>query len=351
MALRAIFSSFTGRRWVHGLGVIGALGVGYVFGLAADRTLAQAPAPRTPAPNKSWVGLIYGQIPVTREELGEFLIARGGYEKVELLVNKRIIEVEAARRNIAVTNTEVRAALEEDVRGLGISYDDFRTKVLPRYNKSLYEWTEDVVKPRLLLTKMCRDQVQVTETDLKRLFDNKFGERRQAKLICWNEQDMRAAQKDWDLARKGDVEFDSVARRQADPNLAAAAGLTQPVGRNAYDDTEGREASVEKVLFNLKEGEISQLFKVPAGVMCVKCVKIIPPDTTVKLEQVKAVLEKEVFDRKLSAAIPKYFDGLKKQANPEVFLKGPPTAKEFEEGTKQIMKTGGIVPPTEAKKP
>ena len=56
-----------------------------------------------PAANKSWVAMIYGNVPVTREELGEFLIARGGYEKVDLLVNKRIIEVEAARRNITVT--------------------------------------------------------------------------------------------------------------------------------------------------------------------------------------------------------------------------------------------------------
>ena len=82
---------------------------GYVFGLTSDRLAAQAPTPQAPAPNKSWVGMIYGQVPVTREELGEFLIARGGYEKVDLLVNKKIIEVEAARRNIGVTGVEVRA--------------------------------------------------------------------------------------------------------------------------------------------------------------------------------------------------------------------------------------------------
>ena len=100
---------------------------------------------------------------------------------------------------------------------------------------------------------MCRDQVKVTEADLKRLFDNKYGEKRQAKLICWSVNDLKIAQKQWDEARKGEVQFDSVARTQADPNLAAAAGLTAPVGRHAYDDTEGKEASVEKVLFNLNE--------------------------------------------------------------------------------------------------
>jgi hypothetical protein len=346
MTRRAIF----GRRWMHGLGILGAATAGYVFGITSDRLTAQVPAPASTA-NKSWVAMIYGNVPVTREELGEFLIARGGYEKVELVVNKKIIEIEAARRNLTVTPVEIRAALEDDIRGLGITFDDFKSKVLPRYGKTLYEWTEDVIKPRIMLSKMCRDQVKVTEEDLKRLFDNKYGEKRQAKIIRWSKEELRAAQRDWDEARKGDTEFDSIARRQADPNLAAAAGLTQPVGRNAYDDSQGKQEEIEKVLFSLKVGEISQLFQTPAGIMCVKCVAIIPPDQNVKMEQVKTTLEKEVYERKLAAEVPKCFTRLKEQAKPEVFLKGAPTAREFEEGTKEILRAGGIKPPEEKKKP
>jgi hypothetical protein len=340
-----------GRRWVQGLGLLGAAAVGYVFGLTADRLSAQAPAGMVSAAQKSWIAMIYGNVPVTREELGEFLIARGGYEKVDLVVNKRIIEIEAARRNITVTPEEIRGALEDDIRGLGISFGDFKKHVLPRYGKTLYEWTEDVIKPRLMLGKMCRDRVTVTEEDLKRLFENKYGEKRQAKIIRWNNGELRTAQKQWDEARKGDTEFDSIARTQADPALAAAAGQTQPVGRNAYEDSEGKQDEIERVLFSLKVGEISQLFQTKAGIMCVKCIGIIEPDKNVKLEQVKTNLEKEVFDRKLSAEVPKYFTELKNRAKPEVFLKGPPSAREFEEGTKEIMKAGGIAPPGETKKP
>ena len=347
MMRRAIF----GRRWVQGLGLLGAAGLGYVFGASSDHLFAQAPAiQHQPQPNKSWVGLIYGNIPVTREELGEFLIARGGYEKVDLVVNKKIIEIESAKRGITVTQVEVRAGLEDDLRGLGISMGDFTKHVLPRYGKTLYEWTEDVIKPRILLGKMCRDQVKITEADMKRLFENKYGEKRQAKVICWPKNELKIAQKDWAEARKGEVEFDAIARRQGDPNLAGAAGLTAPVGRNAYDDTEGNKDELEKVLFSLKVGELSQLFETPAGVMCVKLVAIIPPDKNVTMDKVKTVLEKELFDRKLSAEVPKFFAKIKEQAKPEVFLKGPPTAKEFAEGTEKIMKAGNIQPPPEAKK-
>src|SRR5215831_3538563 len=103
MTLRAIF----GRRWVQCLGLLGAASAGYVFGISADRLAAQAPpTPQLPQ-DKRIVAYIYGNIPVTREELGDYLIARGGYEKVELLVNKKIIEVAAAQRNITVTDLEV----------------------------------------------------------------------------------------------------------------------------------------------------------------------------------------------------------------------------------------------------
>lgn len=354
MTLRAIF----GRRWVGCLGLAGAAAAGYTFGLTTDRASAQLPgtpaaqpapliqpAPTTAPKDARWVAMIYGNVPVTREELGEFLIARGGYEKVELLVNKKIIEVEAARRNVSVTDIEIRKGLEEDLNGMGVSRDDFTKHILPRYNKTLFEWVEDVIKPRLLLTKMCQDRVKVTEEDLKRIFENKYGEQRQAKLICWPKDQERTALKQWEEARKSDEDFDRIARQQGDPNLAAAAGQTQPIGKNAYDNTEGKEATVERVLFSLKEGEMSQLFSLPAGIMCVKCVKILPPNTSVKMEQVKTALEKELYEKKLNAEIPKFFATLKEQAKPDLYLKGPPTAREFQQGTAAIMQAGGITPP------
>ena len=223
------------RRLVRGLAFAGVAAAGYVFGITSDSAVAQpappgplppaiapgaavrpgAPAPAAaplPEPDRRVVGYIYGNVPITREELGDFLIARGGYEKLELLANKKIIEIEAQHRGLTVTPVEIKAGLEEDLRGLGINQKDFETQVLPRYHKSLYEWVEDVIKPRLLLTKMCKDRVKVTDDDLKREFENRYGERRQAKIICWNRSDLKAAQQQWAEARKGDAEFDAIAK-------------------------------------------------------------------------------------------------------------------------------------------
>ncbi|HSQ58341.1 MAG TPA: hypothetical protein VLM40_21655 [Gemmata sp.] len=335
MTLKGIF----GRQWLRALGFAGVAAAGYLYGLASERLTAQQPAAAT---NKGVVAYIYGNVPVTREDLGEFLIARGGHEKLELLVNKKIIEVEAARRNLTVTPQEVEAGLNEDLRGMGISKAEFEKHILPRYKKSLYEWTEDVIKPRILLGKMCRDRVKVTEEDLKKAFDNRYGERRQAKVICWAKGEEKIAMQHWGEARKGDVEFDRIAKMQGDPALAAAAGLIAPVGR--YPDVKDDKCAA--VLFGLQKGELSQLFQTDAGIMCVKCVAILPPDPNAKLEgDLRKAFEKDVIDKKITMEIPKFFNECKAQAKPMLLLHGPPSAAELREDVRQgIQQTLGGAP-------
>jgi hypothetical protein len=342
-------------RVLRGLAFAGVTAAGYAFGVTSDTAsaqpappgmlppgTAQPPAAQPPkAADRRIVGYIYGNVPVTREELGDFLIARGGYEKLELLVNKRIIEIEAQRRGVSVTAVEVKAKLEESLRTLGVNQKDFEEKVLKRYNKSLYEYVEDVIKPEMLMTKMCRDRVKVADEDIQKAFENRFGERRQAKIICWSKDDTKIALKQWEQARKGDAEFDAVARTQADPNLAAACGLTRPVGHHLEGE---KDAALVKALYSLKVGELSGIIDVPgAGLMCVKCVAVIPPDSNVKLDgKVKSSLNAELFQKKLEMEIPKFFHELRKDAAPNLILTGPPSAAEFREGVNHIIEqTGG----------
>src|SRR5438874_2664672 len=112
--------SGSGRKLLRGLAFASVAGAGYVFGITSEPVSAQPqPAPGAlpavqpggavrpgapaaqpsplpvPEPDKRVVAYLYGNVPVTREELGDFLIARGGHEKLELLLNKKIIEIEA----------------------------------------------------------------------------------------------------------------------------------------------------------------------------------------------------------------------------------------------------------------
>jgi hypothetical protein len=338
-----MLQAFFGRRLLYGLGLAAAAAVGYLCGSTTGTITAQQPG-SGPTMDRRIVAYIYNNVPIYRDELGDFLIARGGYEKLDLLVNKRIIEIEAARRKIYVTSVEVESALNDDLKGMGITLESFEKHVLSRYKKTLYEWTEDVIKPRLLLGKMVHDRIKITEADLKRVYDNRYGEKRQAQIICWNKEDLKAAEKQWGEARKSDTDFDRVARAQADPSLASSAGKVAPIGQ--FPDVEDEVAT--KRLFALRVGEMTELFQTPAGIMCIKCIAVIPPDTSIDFNKVRTGIEREVYDRKLSAEIPKFFEELKKVAQPNLLLKGPPTEKEFrdgvKEGVREVLQTGGVPP-------
>lgn len=317
---------------VRRLAAAGVLAGG--LGLAAGRTLAEPPAAAPPAAEPTLVpantpdygarpvAYIYGNVAVTRADLAEFLIARGGYEKIELLVNKMIIEEEAAKRKLTITPQEMEAALAEDLKGINVEKKDFVNIVLPKYGKSLYEWMEDVVRPRLLLTKMCRDRVQVTDDDLRVEYERQYGEKRQIRVIIWPlGDDKKAIFKVWSDIRTDDEEFQRVARNQANPSLAAVAGHIKPVSRHLRGD----DKVVEQMAFALKEGEVSQIRETSQGYMVVKLLKIIPPDAGVPFEKAKEKLHAEVYEQKLAAEIPKQFTELQKAAAPNILLKGPPS--------------------------
>ena len=76
-----------------------------------------------------------------------------GY-KLELFVNLRIIETACARKGITVTDAEIDAAIRDDLKTMNLSEEVFRTQFLKQYNKNLIEWREDVIRPRLLMSKL-----------------------------------------------------------------------------------------------------------------------------------------------------------------------------------------------------
>jgi hypothetical protein len=314
---------------------------------------AAPPAPRAAHPDPKVLAVLYGgTVAVTRSDLAEYLIARGGYAKLDALINVRVVEMEAARRGVTASPQEVEALLAEDLKGIGtggVTKDDFVTKLLPKANKTLVEYTDDEVRPRVLLGKMCQDKVKVTDDELKRAFERKYGEKRLAKVILWPAGAVRQAQRDWDKARQGDAQFNEVARAQPNPNLAAAAGQVAPIGRHG----DAPNQLIEKVVFELKEGELSELFQTPAGILCIKCVGTLPPAKDVTFEQVKPALEKEVFAQKLGREIPALFTSLRAGANPNLILRGPPTERENQEGVLQILNQAGVAtsPPAPAPAP
>jgi hypothetical protein len=310
------------RRWAYGLAAAGVTGFALAQSPMPQPTVRPAAGAAPTAEDYATrpVAYIYGTVPVTRADLGEFLIARGGADKLELLINRMIIEHECKARGITVTDKEMEAALAEDCAGIQVKKDEFIKLVLPRYGKTLYEWMEDVVRPRLLLTKLCHEQVKVNEDDLKKQFERMHGEKRRVQVVIWPKgEDSKVVSAEWAKMRGSQEEFDRVARAQANPSLAATAGNIQPLSRHIY----AQDAIVVTKAFELKPGEVSELLATSQGTVVLKMHEVIPPNDKVKYEELKPVLMKQAYDEKMAELIPVMFGKLKEAAKPHLLFSGP----------------------------
>ena len=77
--------------------------------------------------------------------------------------------------------------------------------------------------------------------------------------------------------------------------------------------------------------------------MVLKMDKVIPPDATVKFDEQRAALEKDVYDKKVAAEIPVLFKALRDEAKPMFILKKPndPLALDRESIEQELKQTGG----------
>src|SRR5262249_12997427 len=170
-----------------------------------------------------------------------------------------------------------------------VNRKDFVDNVLKQYNKTLYEWKEDVLKIEVLMRKMCKDDVKVTDDDVQQAFVAEFGPKVDVQIIIWPKGQDRFARQMFEKIRSSDEEFERAARQQAAASLAATGGRIKPFGRGA-----GTHAEVEKEAFMLKPGEISRLIGTPEGTVCFKLIKNIPADETAKLDDHRERLKKQI---------------------------------------------------------
>ncbi|HVK07956.1 MAG TPA: peptidylprolyl isomerase [Gemmataceae bacterium] len=333
------------RRSRQLLGAAALLSAGYVFGhltptdpvAAQPGAVAPASASVPAAADKKLVAYVFGNVPITREEFGEYLINIYGKDKVRLFVNQRVIEMTAAKAGVTVTPQEVEAVIEDDCKKLSMTKGDFEKNVLKqRYATNLQGWRENSIRPRLMLQKMCQGQVKFEEADLKKVYENLYGEHVLCKVILWPADQGKEAFKRYEAIRASDAEFDQAARSQPSSQLAARGGQIDPIGRHSGPGT----AKIEEIAFSIKDGQVSELIPTPGGILVIKRLKSIPGRTDVSYDSVRDQLIKELTDRQMEQLVPQYFTRLNEQAKP-LFLLSPAdeTKKDLENQSERLLHT------------
>src|SRR5262249_51770420 len=155
------------------------------------------------------VALIFGNVPITRDELAEHLLSRVTAKELEAFVNRRILEHAAGKAGVEVTDQEVDDHLKAELARANLQEQAFLAR-LREQGKTLQQWKEDVIRPQLLLQKLVR--TRVSEKDLKSEYRAKYGEKVECQYLGWQATQGDDARRAARLLRDGKATFEELAR-------------------------------------------------------------------------------------------------------------------------------------------
>lgn len=315
------------RKIAYSLLAVGAIGSYLTLG-------AQPPAVVEPPQNKV-VAEVNG-VMITRQQLADELIARKGRAQIEALVHRTLIEQTCKSKGITVTEKEVQDELIAEMKAsASANLVDFEKSMLNPRRTSLFEYREDVIRPRIMIQKLAVSQLALTDEDLRREFACKYGP--QAVIQMIQVKDPRMAKRIWTEIGNSPEMFVRYAKIQENGDLASVAGMLNPFGRHTTHDI------IEKRAFELKKNEISEVLQTPEkGYAIIMKVDELPARTDVTFEQKMDEVRITAIEKKRQTEVPKIIAELKNQANTKIKIylgNENDTKKLIEQYEKQL---GGV---------
>jgi RNA polymerase sigma factor (sigma-70 family) len=309
---------------------VGVSGLGLAVGgddikppAKADAQVKPTTAAEKAKPNA--VATINGNEEISREEFGEYLIRKHGAKEIEGFVSQKVVESEARKRGVKVSDAELQEAMAREIRYFAHRNMDFRKAVLLQTGMTEEEWQQDILHRQVILEKLCSEDVTVTDDDLKTAFAVRFGGRRHVQIVEWPKgTDKKAVQDHYERAKREPLVFEQLAVK-----VQCFGGPKGGDNRLAmYDDfQDGCDKVVRDAAYALKtSGQVSDLIETDDGSYAIKLVEIIPAQTGKQFEDEKAALLKHVtYQKRMGQAGKRYFE-LNAKAKPVFHLQPNPKA-------------------------
>jgi parvulin-like peptidyl-prolyl isomerase len=262
-------------------------------------------APNRKQPRAKIVATVNGE-DITREALAKECLRHYGAEVLESLVNKYLIKSECKKQKITVTQQEVSAEIERMATRFSIPVSQWVQMLEQERGITPKQYANDIIWPTLALRKIAGHQLQVSQDELRREYEARYGEAVKVRLIAL--ADPAEAQRILAKAKADPDSFGQLAKEHSiDVPSAAANGLIQPIRRHA-----GHER-IEKAAFAMAAGEISGVLDVDGQFVILLCEGRVARSQTA-LEQVKMELVEKIRDRKLRSVAHEVFRKLQENA-------------------------------------
>ena len=278
--------------------------------LSADLRKAEEAAAREKAlsPRQTPVAVIFGDVPITRDELADHLLSRMTAKQLETYVNRRILEHACKKEGITVTQAEVDDFLKTSLEKMSLNEDAFRAQLRDRHT-TLQGWKEDVIHPQLLLQKLTAT-ARVQEKEIRNAYEARYGEKAECQVILIPRDQHKAGERAASRLRTGETTFEQEAKRWPQ------SGISQPIviARHATGS-----AAMETAALALRPGDVSKAIEVPNNFIILKCLRRIPADTATRFEDVRDTLKGDIQERNRAQDTTKIFQDLKAKARAKLW--------------------------------
>jgi SurA-like N-terminal domain/PPIC-type PPIASE domain len=258
--------------------------------------------------------------PITMRELAEQCIARHGREVLEGTINRTLIDLECRKQGITVTDEEVNREIERvaaaNVKTKSDGSPDVKAwlALMAKQGVTPDVYRHDAVWPTVAMKKLVADQVKVTDEDLQRGYEANYGQRVRCLAIVLNDQ--RHAEQVFEMARKHNTPeyFGKLAAQYSvEPGSQALQGEVPPIRRF------GGQPVLEREAFKLHPGELSGIIQVDDKFVILRCQGRTTPVAT-KFDEVKDEIYRDIYQKKLRAAMTERFEAIKEAATIDNYL-------------------------------
>ncbi|MEK4762482.1 peptidylprolyl isomerase [Viridibacillus sp. FSL E2-0187] len=201
---------------------------------------------------------------ITQSELNKELVSQYGTDVLSTLITNKVIELEAVKKKITVSDKEIQAELDDLQNSYG-GKEAFEAAL--ESNVMTLQDAKDNIKTYLTTTKLIEPTIDITEKELKTYFkENKdtFSQEEQVQASHILVEDKDTAQEVEKKIKKGEDFAELASEYSTDTASASNGGNLDYFGKGVMEE------GFEKAAFSMKIDEISDPIKTDYGYHIIK---------------------------------------------------------------------------------
>ena len=280
--------------------------------------------PRKPEPNVELPKAVadVGGEKILDKELAEECLRQHGVEELKDVIKKYLIQLECKRLNLTITQKEVNDEVANMAKTFKFSTEEWLNLLEKERGISAEQYMQDIIWPILAIKKIAGPKLNVSDEEVQKEFDARFGPAVQVRQIVLNSR--TEAERVLAEIQVNPEAFASIAKnRSQDPISQPYGGMLQPIRRHTV------HTSIEQIVFALKPGEVSQIVEWPVGqFMIFRCEQHLEPQN-VDIARVREQLVMKSRDAKIRIVAEEVFTDLQNRAKIDVVFGDPAKSAQF----------------------